>query len=219
MDISRKTDYALRMIADLVRQPGSVVSVRSAAEENGVPYSFARSIQHELVRAGIIESLRGSHGGMKLAVDPREVTMLQVIEALQGPVNVAVCDTPERDYPCPNLETCRFNRIWCYARKLLEAYFGSISLADAILGADPARRPSPEASALAPVLGELALAGCPKSGAGLEGALGRAERTVGRQGAAAAAEGPAADPSGPSDPSDPVAAPAAPGSAPDAEGR
>ena len=54
MDISRKTDYALRMIADLVRHPGSVVSVRSAAEENGVPYSFARSIQHELVRAGII---------------------------------------------------------------------------------------------------------------------------------------------------------------------
>lgn len=204
MDISRKTDYALRMIADLVRQPGSVVSVRSAAEENGVPYSFARSIQHELVRAGIIESLRGSHGGMKLAVDPREVTMLQVIEALQGPVNVAVCDTPERDYPCPNLETCRFNRIWCYARKLLEAYFGSISLADAILGADPARKPSPEVSALAPVLGELALAGCPKSGAGLEGALGRAERAMGRQDAVDA-EGAAPAPSSP------VAAPAAPG--------
>ena len=178
MDISRKTDYALRMIADLVRHPGSVVSVRSAAEETGVPYSFARSIQPELGRAGIIESLRGSHGGMKLAVDPHEATLLQVIEALQGPVNIAVCDTCERDYPCPNLETCRFNRIWCYARKLLEAYFGSVSLADAILGTDSARQPSPEVSALAPHLGELALAGCPKTGVGVDVAFGRGEEPV-----------------------------------------
>ena len=62
MDISRKTDYALRMLTDLVRTPAGVVSVRSAADGNGVPYSFARSIQHDLSRAGIIESLRGSRG-------------------------------------------------------------------------------------------------------------------------------------------------------------
>ena len=179
MDISRKTDYALRMIADLVRHPDSVVSVRNAAEDNGVPYSFARSIQHELVRAGIIESLRGSHGGMKLSVDPHEVTILQVVEALQGPVNVAVCDTPERDYPCPNLENCRFNRIWCYARELLEAYFSGITLYDAVLGPDSTNEPSQEIRDLSPLLGEIALAGCPVTDVSLKKSLDDLDRQFG----------------------------------------
>ncbi len=80
VDISRKTDYSLRMLAELVRSDGGVVSVRAAAEQNEVPYSFARSIQHDLVRAGIIESTRGSHGGMRLAVDPKTTTIKEIID-------------------------------------------------------------------------------------------------------------------------------------------
>ena len=91
MDISRKTDYALRMLAALVRDPSGVVSVRSAALDNGVPYSFARSIQHDLVNAGMVESLRGSKGGMRLSVDPAQVTLLEVVEAIQGPLVLASC--------------------------------------------------------------------------------------------------------------------------------
>lgn len=49
MDISRKTDYALRMLAMLAEDPERLLSVRTAAEEVNVPYSFARSIQHGLV--------------------------------------------------------------------------------------------------------------------------------------------------------------------------
>ena len=70
MDISRKTDYALRMLAMLAEDPERLLSVRTAAEEVNVPYSFARSIQHGLVQAGIVESLRGVHGGMRLKVSP-----------------------------------------------------------------------------------------------------------------------------------------------------
>lgn len=70
MDISRKTDYALRMLAMLAEDPECLLSVRTAAEEVNVPYSFARSIQHGLVQAGIVESLRGAHGGMRLKVSP-----------------------------------------------------------------------------------------------------------------------------------------------------
>ena len=58
MDISRKTDYALRMLAMLAEDPERLLSVRTAAEEVNVPYSFARSIQHGLVQAGIVESLQ-----------------------------------------------------------------------------------------------------------------------------------------------------------------
>ena len=64
MDISRKTDYALRMLSLLVAREGEPLSVRIAAEQVDVPYSFARSIQHALTQAGIIASVRGVQGGM-----------------------------------------------------------------------------------------------------------------------------------------------------------
>ena len=82
MDLSRKTDYALRMVAELVEHEGQIVSVRVAAENRGVPYSFARSIQRDLAHAGIIESMRGSRGGMRLLMDPKKTTVRSVVEAL-----------------------------------------------------------------------------------------------------------------------------------------
>jgi Rrf2 family protein len=132
VDISRKTDYSLRMLAELVRSDG-VVSVRAAAEKNGIPYSFARSIQHDLVAAGIIESTRGARGGMRLCVDPHEVTMRQVIEAIQGPVYVATCGTagPE-GAACPFRPECHFNPVWCEAERILTRYFDSISLYEVV---------------------------------------------------------------------------------------
>lgn len=133
MEISRKTDYALRMMAALVRKPEGILSVRSAAEENDVPYSFARSIQHDLVRAGMVESLRGSRGGMRIAVDPKEVTLLSVVEAIQGPVSVSTCDTAgENGAPCPRMSQCRFNPIWEGACRLLVNYFSSVTLHDIV---------------------------------------------------------------------------------------
>lgn len=129
MEITRKTDYALRMLATLVGNPGGVVSVRRAAEENDVPYSFARSIQHDLALAGIIESLRGAHGGMRLAVDPKQTSLLELVEAVQGPVFIATCAfAGEGDTPCPFMSECRFNPVWCNAERMLHDYFSSVTL-------------------------------------------------------------------------------------------
>lgn len=140
LDISRKTDYALRMMAALVRDPDTVLSVRTAAEENSIPYSFARSIQHDLAEAGIIASTRGAHGGMSLAVDPESVTLLDVVQAVQGPVMLTACNVcGEGQTPCPRKPFCPFNPIWCGAQTLLEAYLSSFTLKEAALGADPAK--------------------------------------------------------------------------------
>lgn len=129
MDISRKTDYALRMLAALVEDPSGIVSVRTAARENNVPYSFARSIQHDLALAGIVENTRGANGGMRLAMDPRETTLLRVVEALQGSVALSCCADPAGDgVPCPNRPTCHFSPVWCNAESLLRSFFSSVTL-------------------------------------------------------------------------------------------
>ena len=150
MEISRKTDYALRMLAELVRHPNEILSVRTAAEANDVPYSFARSIQHDLVRAGIVESLCGSHGGMRLAVDPAATSLLRVVEAVQGSVCFSGCDTAgEGEAPCPRMGDCPYNPVWCGATRLLRDYLASVTLLDVVTGSRapslPARYAQPGA--------------------------------------------------------------------------
>lgn len=129
MEISKKTDYAIRMLAELVRSGDEVVSVRQAAENNSIPYSFARSIQHDLVLAGVIESVRGSHGGMRLAIDPKETTVRQIVEAVQGPIHVQSCDSAlANDGLCLYRPECNFSPIWCEAESILHDFFDSVTL-------------------------------------------------------------------------------------------
>lgn len=126
MDISRKTDYALRMLAMLAEDPERLLSVRTAAEEVNVPYSFARSIQHGLVQAGIVESLRGVHGGMRLKVSPDDVTIRQVVEAVQGPMVMNDCTAPDGD--CARMGACCYHPLWAGAQALMRDYLDSVSL-------------------------------------------------------------------------------------------
>ena len=130
MDISRKTDYALRMLAMLAEEPERLLSVRTAAEEVNVPYSFARSIQHGLVQAGIVESLRGVHGGMRLKVSPDDVTIRQVVEAVQGPMVMNDCTAPDGD--CARMGTCCYHPLWAGAPALMRDSLGQNTMASMI---------------------------------------------------------------------------------------
>jgi Rrf2 family protein len=156
MEISRKTDYALRMIAELVRHPNEILSVRAAAEANDVPYSFARSIQHDLAKQGLIESVRGSHGGMRLATDPDTTTLLEVVEAIQGRIPIESCATAGPDgTPCPRMSTCHFHPVWSGANEVLAAFFDSVTLSEVVDGTGhphlPQRYAEPDAFSCVPV--------------------------------------------------------------------
>lgn len=132
MDISRKTDYALRILSLLVQGDSRLLSVRTAAEAVDVPYSFARSIQHGLVKAGIIESLRGVHGGMRLKADPRQLTIRQIVEAVQGPMAINDCTAPGGD--CARMSTCCFHPLWTGVQALVDSYLDSVTLWDLVHG-------------------------------------------------------------------------------------
>lgn len=132
MDISRKTDYALRMLSLLVENENELLSVRAASERVDVPYSFARSIQHALAQEGIIESLRGVHGGMRLAVDPAKVTLLKVVEAVQGPLVMNDCTAAGGE--CPRMGTCCYHPVWVGAQAMMRDYLSSITLEETVHG-------------------------------------------------------------------------------------
>ncbi|MCL2339308.1 MAG: Rrf2 family transcriptional regulator [Actinomycetia bacterium] len=132
MEITRRTDYAIRLIAALVQNNGQPLSVREAAEKYDVPYAFARSIQHVMVQAGLVKSLRGAHGGMLLAVDPAELTLYRLIETVQGPISVSVC-TADSNW-CSRRGSCQFHPVWAGVNSLLSDYLNSVSIKQLLNG-------------------------------------------------------------------------------------
>lgn len=126
MEISRRTDYALRILLDLARSDGRPVSVRAIAERQDVPYAFARGIGRELVSAGMVESSRGVTGGLVLARDPENLSVLEVVEAMQGSVSCAVC-TSDPTW-CKRMNGCSVHGVWSGADEMLKEYLGSKSL-------------------------------------------------------------------------------------------
>ena len=92
MHIGRETDYALRIILYLVVQgPGAKVSAGRIAERMSVPERFNLKILRKLSMKGIVQSSRGIYGGFSLCRSPEELTLLEAIEAIEGPVALCRC--------------------------------------------------------------------------------------------------------------------------------
>jgi len=107
MDIVRRnTDYALRAMANLAEHYGNeAVSARELAQRGDIPYQLACKILQRLNKAGLVKSLMGAKGGFRLSKEPSKISVLQVIETIQGPVRLNRCllskDGCQRQRSCP----------------------------------------------------------------------------------------------------------------------
>lgn len=106
MEISRRTDYGVRVILDLASLPpdGRAATEEIATRQN-VPGPFLAKIISQLALAGLVMTHRGAHGGVALARPASEISLLQVIEALEGPVRLNRCliqpEACPRSHKCP----------------------------------------------------------------------------------------------------------------------
>jgi Rrf2 family protein len=106
MQITRQADYALRAVIFLARMEGDEKASTSAiAEKQKIPPSFLAKIVSQLSLAGLIQTSRGARGGVSLAKRPEEISVLDVIEAIDGPVMLNDCaGSPDN---CPFGKTAR----------------------------------------------------------------------------------------------------------------
>ncbi|MCC6300431.1 MAG: Rrf2 family transcriptional regulator [Anaerolineales bacterium] len=120
MQITRQADYATRAILHLARaKTGERISTSQVAKEQKIPPSFLAKIISQLAVAGLLHTSRGAHGGITLAREPSQITLLEVIEAIDGPIQLNMC--VEQNGACPFEEGCPLQPIWCDTQNELVA--------------------------------------------------------------------------------------------------
>ncbi len=133
MQVSRKVDYALRAVIYLSQQGANgPVSAREIASRRRIPIKFLEKIIQDLMHKGIVHSHRGAHGGYTLAREPRQVSFRDVIEAVEGPINLNVCVSEQRD--CSVLASCNMQRVWQEGQRRVLQLFSDTTLADLMGG-------------------------------------------------------------------------------------
>ena len=129
MQVTRASEYAMLGLLALSRRPaGTVEMVDVLAQEEGVPPSFLGKIFQSLSRAGIVKSARGSGGGFSLVRTPAEITVLEVIEAVEGPIALQRC--LETDSDCTHREGCALCGLFSEAQDRVKEVFGRTSVAE-----------------------------------------------------------------------------------------
>ena len=115
MQITRQADYAVRAVLHLaeIKNGGRAPTSKIASEEH-IPPSFLAKIVSQLSVAGLVQTSRGARGGVSLARDPSEITLLEVVEAIDGPIALNECVNDPN--ACPFGEKCKVHEIWCNAQ-------------------------------------------------------------------------------------------------------
>jgi Rrf2 family protein len=91
LDLTKRSDYAIRAMLALTMAPEGLLSSRKIAEEMKIPPRFLPQIMGDLTRAGLVDAHPGRSGGYKLAQSPDTVTLLRVIEAIEGDPHRQIC--------------------------------------------------------------------------------------------------------------------------------
>lgn len=116
MQITRQADYAVRAVLYLSRMGNSQRAATSTvAKEQNIPPSFLAKIISQLSIAGLLHTSRGARGGVTLAREPKEITLLEVIEAIDGPIQLNEC--VGENATCTFDHDCPLRPVWCEAQE------------------------------------------------------------------------------------------------------
>jgi len=131
MQITRQADYALRAMIYLSQlEPTQRAATSQIAELQHIPPSFLAKIISQLSIAGLIHTSRGARGGVSLARPPEGISVLEVVEAIDGPIALNECS--QGAGVCPYGENCPLRSLWCDTQAELIAKLKNTSFAQVL---------------------------------------------------------------------------------------
>ena len=129
MIYSRSAEYAIRAFVHLARTPdGGYAMVKNIAEQEDIPLHFLAKILQQLARKGLLRSSKGPTGGFALGAEPREIRLLDIVEALDGLEEYARCAVGQPQ--CSHSKPCFMHDRWDGLRSRIMEYLGRNTIAD-----------------------------------------------------------------------------------------
>jgi Rrf2 family iron-sulfur cluster assembly transcriptional regulator len=129
MQLTREGEYGIRSVLHLAAcGDGGVASSEEIARQQDIPLCFLRKILQALARSGLVRSRRGAHGGFALATPADSITLLSVIEAVEGPVMLNTCVLGVGE--CQRERVCPVHPLWREAQDRLVGVLRSTTMAD-----------------------------------------------------------------------------------------
>jgi Rrf2 family protein len=115
MQITRQADYAVRAVLHLAKMdPNQRAATSRVAKEQNIPPSFLAKIISQLSIAGLLHTSRGARGGVTLARKPEKISLLEVVEAIDGPIMLNEC--VGESSTCTFDDDCPLRPVWCEAQ-------------------------------------------------------------------------------------------------------
>ncbi len=132
MNISTRGRYGLRALLEIAVQPDEEpVTIRDISKKQQMSVTYLEQILHKLKNAGIVRSIRGARGGYVLARRGDKITVSQIINALDGPISISYCDSPQlREKSCIGPSACVSRILWKRLENVIEGTLSSVTLAD-----------------------------------------------------------------------------------------
>jgi len=128
MNITSKSKYAVRALVELARRnPDAPVPLMLIAEARGIPAQFLEQLFAALRRAGLLQSFRGVHGGFSFNRPPDQITVLDVVEILDGPIEPALCTGEDT---CDRRSACSVGDVWIQAKLSVETVLSGVTIQD-----------------------------------------------------------------------------------------
>lgn len=144
MKLSTKGRYGVRMLLDLALHQGEGQrTLKEVSEAQHISQKYMSRLLPKLVRAGIVKSARGVDGGYQLCKEPAEITFLQIVEVMEGPICLTPC---VKDSSCPRFDICPATDIWKRISGSMREVLAHVTLQDLLDSAKAgcARETSPE---------------------------------------------------------------------------
>jgi Rrf2 family transcriptional regulator, cysteine metabolism repressor len=129
--ISSRSHHGVVFIAELSRtRDGRPMSVREIAQRMELSEKYLEELVRALRGAGLVTSLRGRSGGYRLAKEPNEITMGEIVRALEGPVVLAHCQDSQADIVCPKEGACASKHFFKRLKQTIDTELDGMTLHD-----------------------------------------------------------------------------------------
>lgn len=125
--VTRLTDYATVVLTVLAAEPGRVLSAAELAERAGLEPPTVSKVLRPLAQAGLLEAFRGAHGGYRLSRPPEQISLIAIVEAMEGPLAMTECSLDEDS--CSIAEQCGARANWRRINDIVAEALRGVSLA------------------------------------------------------------------------------------------